>query len=35
MDTEYMKKIDKQGLLFVILHTIILLNFALEFLLIT
>lgn len=32
MDTEYMKKLDKQGLLFVALHTVILLNLAIEFL---
>ncbi len=31
MDTDYMKKIDKQGLLFVVLHTLVLLNFAAEF----
>lgn len=32
MDTEYMKRMDKQGLLFVVLHTVIILNFAVEFL---
>lgn len=31
MDTEYMKRVDKQGLLFVALHTVIILNFAVEF----
>jgi hypothetical protein len=35
MDTELMKKIDKQGLIFVLLHTVILLNLAVEFLFIS
>ena len=33
MDTALMKKLDKQGLLFVALHTFILVNLAVEFLL--
>ena len=35
MDTALMKKLDKQGLLFVALHTFILVNLAAEFLLVS
>lgn len=33
MDMALMKKLNRQGLLFVGIHTIIVLNFALDFLL--